>query len=115
MRARLRLSHPPARRLSERSRGEEHSLTGAPVPFVAPAPRVVSVIPHTRENEMKKMRLDPDALAVASFPTAPEPAGRGTVAANEATSFGQLTCATSCGGGGHCTCIPARRPGDPRP
>ncbi|HSU14858.1 hypothetical protein [Longimicrobium sp.] len=63
---------------------------------------------------MKKMRLDPEALAVTSFPTAAGPSGRGTVAANEATAIGQLscgaTCQTSCGGGGHCTCIPAREP-----
>jgi len=66
---------------------------------------------------MKKMRLDPDALAVTSFATAARPDGRGTVAAHAATSFGQLTCGatclTSCGGGGHCTCIPPRKPGDP--
>jgi hypothetical protein len=61
---------------------------------------------------MKKLRLDPDALSVTSFPTAVEPqAAAGTVAANAATSFGAatcgVTCQTSCGGGGHCTCYPA--------
>jgi hypothetical protein len=55
---------------------------------------------------MKKLRLDPDALSVTSFPTAAEPhAAPGTVAANEATSG--VTCQTSCAGGGHCTCYPA--------
>ena len=61
---------------------------------------------------MKKLHLDADALAVVSFPTAAEPyAARGTVDARAATSFGQqtcgVTCQTSCGGGGHCTCYPA--------
>ena len=56
---------------------------------------------------MKKLHLDPDALTVTSFPTLAEPReALGTVAAHEAT-LGQVTCATSCGGGGHCTCYPA--------
>jgi len=64
---------------------------------------------------MRKLHLDPDALAVTSFPTVAEPAeALGTVAAHEATNLGQLTCGascnvtcnTSCGGGGHCTCYP---------
>ncbi len=61
---------------------------------------------------MKKLHLDAEALSVTSFPTAAAPHARpGTVAAHAATSFGQLTCGvtcnTSCGGGGHCTCYPA--------
>jgi len=54
---------------------------------------------------MKKLHLDPDALTVTSFPTVAEPREPlGTVAAHEATNL--LTCNTSCGGGGHCTCYP---------
>lgn len=62
---------------------------------------------------MKKLRLDADALAVTSFPVVETPAAPlGTVAAHEAaTTPGAFTCGvtcnTSCGGGGHCTCIPA--------
>jgi hypothetical protein len=55
---------------------------------------------------MNRLRLDPDELTVTTFATAAEVAGtRGTVEAQGATSG--ITCATSCAGGPHCTCIPA--------
>jgi hypothetical protein len=54
---------------------------------------------------MKKLRLDTDALAVESFPTADTASDMGTVMAAEAEAFATRT---SCGGGGYppCTCPP---------
>lgn len=53
---------------------------------------------------MKKLRLDVDALAVESFPTAATASDIGTVMAAEAEAFATRT---SCGGGyPPCTCPP---------
>jgi hypothetical protein len=80
------------------------------------AAAAVAPVNHHREAVMKKLHLDPLALAVTSFPTTAALDARvGTVEAHEATNLGQLTCGascnatcnTSCGGGGHCTCYPA--------
>ena len=63
---------------------------------------------------MKKTRLDPEQLAVETFPTAPEVEKlAGTVHAAEASRNTQCatcdgaSCGTSCGGGPpYCTCYP---------
>ena len=60
---------------------------------------------------MKKQRLDVDALAVDSFPTAAvDEALKGTVhgrlATHELYCTNGDTCRTSCGRVGNCTCPP---------
>ena len=67
---------------------------------------------------MRKLRLDPDALAIESFPTLPDPVeDAGTVHAAAlavtgltCTCYGKPTCVatcnTSCYGDGVCTCRP---------
>lgn len=58
---------------------------------------------------MKKLTLDPESLAVQSFPTEPETGGTnlGTVRANDHSPISDCICPFSCPGTGctDCSCV----------